>query len=61
MRWTWAVKARNAAETQRIATELGPEGGYALAVVLAEGISPGDFRLLEVSRAPGDESGRVAS
>jgi hypothetical protein len=54
MRWTWAVRAGNAAEVQRLTGKWGRDEFAALAVVLAEGIQPGSYRLLEVSRAPGD-------
>jgi hypothetical protein len=53
MRFTWAVKARHAAEIQRIAAGMSREELAALAIVLAEAVRPGDMRLQEVTRVPG--------
>ena len=51
MRFCWAVKARNAAEIERIASSMSWHDLAALAINLAEGITPGSLRLLEVTRA----------
>jgi hypothetical protein len=51
MRFTWAVKARSAAEVERVTRGMTRDDWAALAVVLADGISPGDFRLLAVTKA----------
>ena len=54
MRFTWAVKARNAAEVHALTRSWTWENAVAVAIVLAEGISPGDLRLLAVTRAASD-------
>jgi hypothetical protein len=54
-RFCWAVKARNAAEVQRLIGGRDCEFLVSLAIVLAEGIKPGDMRLAIVARTPEDD------
>lgn len=61
MRFTWAVKARNAAEVHKITEGMGRDEFAALAVVLAEGIKPGDLRLSLVVRAADDDAANSAA
>jgi hypothetical protein len=54
MRFTWAVKARNAAEVERVTRGMPRDEWAALAVVLADAIQPGSYRLLNVTEARDD-------
>jgi hypothetical protein len=67
MRFRWAVTADNAAEIYRLVGARvqcpGCEFLAALSLVLAEGVKPGDLRLLAVTKAVDDgmpERGEVA-
>lgn len=56
MRFAWAVKRRSAAEVFHLTEGWGRDEWAALAVVLAEGVKPGDLRLLAVTRAPENDA-----
>jgi hypothetical protein len=65
LEFTWAVKTRNAAKVQKIAGPMSKEQAVALAIVLAEAVTPG-MRLAEVTRVtddgmPAGLSGRVSA
>jgi hypothetical protein len=55
-----AVHTTNAAEVKRLTRGMTWQQVVALAVVMAEGLQPGDFRLLHVTRVSDDESEAVA-
>lgn len=54
MKFAWAAKSRNAPAIAVITERMTRSDLIALALNLAEAISPGDNRLLEVTRVPGD-------
>lgn len=61
MRFTWAVKRGDAAAVHQVTRDMGRDEWAALAVVLAEGIKPGDLRLASVVRASDEEQGEGAA
>lgn len=54
MRFSWAVKGRHAGEVARLTKGFGEQQWAALAIVLAEGVQPGSFRLKDVTEAARD-------